>query len=143
MEQSILTEENRRWINAVVKLTTLTYSGKLRWTKRLADTVPTPADFFSETRFMPLRYNAEIDGRRFLLMVNKPTITAQSSWGDLLGMPGFQSRQRVSLQAFDKDGAKVLDVPNLTVLQALADAVESKTDSAEEDVLSAIEGADV
>lgn len=141
MEQTILTEENRRWIDAVVKLTTLTYSGKLRWTKHVADSDLVPSDFFSEVRFRPTRYNAEIDGRRFLLMVNKPSLNTQSPWGDLLGMPGYKSRQRVSLQAFDRNGLKVLDVPNLTVLQALADAVESKTDSAEEDVLSAIEGA--
>lgn len=139
MEQSILTLEVQRWANAIVKLTSLTYANKLVWVKRFLGAEGTSAE-----------YNAELEGQRFQLTVSSldPTGAALRSSlsgvrSSLSGMPGYGPKSTIFLRVFDRYGSRIIDIPNLSVLQPLADAVQSQADSREESVLSAIEKAGV
>lgn len=140
MEQSILTPETQRWTSAVVKLTSLTYSGKIRWTKRLSD-VDSRDSVISGTHFTTVRYKAELEEQNFILIVSKPEMTSEMSWSRLLGMPGHEPKSKIVLQVFNNENQKIIDVTGLSVLQALADAAQSQSDSHEASVLSAIEHA--
>ena len=140
MEQPILTPEIQRWTSAIVKLTSLTYSGKLKWTKRLSEVDPLDVSLSSK-RVTTVRYNTELEGQRFVLIVSTPEQNGGVSWAQLTGMPGYNTKTNVILQAFNSHGQKVIDVTSLSVLQALADSVQSQLDNSEASVLAAIESA--
>jgi hypothetical protein len=142
MEQSTLTSEQSRWAGAIAKLTSLTYAGKLRWTRIDTETMNTTP--VTDLSFMSSKYEAELTGEklRFTLIVSKPSLGANSSWSELLGMPSLPSAStKVNFRAFDQYGRKVIEMTGLSILNTLASAVESEAASRESSVLTDIENA--
>lgn len=140
MEQLTLTSEQSRWAGAIAKLTSLTYAGKLRWTRVDTDTMnTTPMIGLS---FTSSKYETELTGQEFSLIVSKPSLDSSHSWSELLGMSSPPSSStRVNFRAYDQYKRKVVDLTGLSILNTLASAVESEAASRESSVLAAIENA--
>jgi len=140
MEQPTLTLEQSRWASAIAKLTSLTHTGKLRWTRVDTDTMnAAPMIGFS---FTSSKYEAELTGQKFSLIVSKPSLNAGHSWSEILGMSSPPSSgAKVNFRAYDQYGRKVVDLTGLSILNTLASAVESEAASRESSVLTAIENA--
>jgi hypothetical protein len=140
MEQSTLTSEQSRWAGAIAKLTSLTYAGKLRWTRVDTDTINNAPVMGLNFTFS--EYETELTGQKFSLIVSKPSLNAGHSWSELLGMSTPpQSSMRVNFRAYDHYKRKVIDMTDLSILNTLASAVESEAASRESSVLAAIENA--
>lgn len=136
MEQTILSVDKQRWVSAIVKLTTLTYQGKLVWQKSSREAV---SDLF--TSFVgaepPTRYTvADRNGQQFVLVVS-----SYPRYLEAVGLPLNAHGESNTSTHFEvwKSGKKIFRVSNLTVLNALADAVSSQDKQYEEEALSAIE----
>ena len=134
---SILTPEVQRWVSAIVKLTSLTYQGRVGWVREDLDSANGPVGF----RFTSTKYQSELEGQSFILIISKPEPTTNTSWSELLGMPGYKPEPTINFRAFDRNGRKAIDLTRLSVLQSLADAVEAQTANHEQTVLDAIEKA--
>lgn len=124
MEQSVLNGQERRWADAVAKLTAMTYGGQLKWEKVTTNDVG---------RFVYEGYATSL-----------PNPSLLQSFSLIVKTPKDGAKHQVSFIA-SHNGVNVKQMDDLTIIQALADAVLSKTENKagekEDAVLSAIEGA--
>jgi hypothetical protein len=142
MEQSTLTSEQSRWAGAIAKLTSLTYTGKLQWLRVDTGVETMNTTPVTDLSFMSSKYEAELTGQKFSLIVSKPSLSANGFWSELSGMRSLPFAPiKVNFRAFDQDGRKVIEMTGLSILNTLASAVESQATSRESSVLTAIENA--
>lgn len=156
MEQSVLKQsvksDTKRWVDAIVKLTTLTYQGKLKWVKEVSPPSVATEKLAPRSTYeamlgasLPHRvasgtHSVEFSGNSYYLTAFVP-FSAAFSIAQLTGMPGHEVRPELALRVVGPGGGKVVEFPNLSVLQGLYDAVQSQTAGPEEAILRSIEEA--
>ena len=110
MEQPVLNEQDRRWVDAVVKMTAMTYDGRLKWMR-----VAVNDSQFIVNEAYGTSLTHTLPSQTFTLVVN--------TWKD--------SRKREVKLIASQNSITVKTLDNLTIVQALADAVLSKTENRE------------